>query len=100
MKTWRNLSFIVMAGLFVFAPAKGGVQALGDCQITEGWGTTQVAGECLDGCAHYWDTCDDYCQWYAGYTDGACEVENHNCEEVLEPPPAAVFTCSCICIYG
>jgi hypothetical protein len=104
LRTIRNVAFVlfmataVASGQFAAEPT---VQAFLGCEITDGEGTTQVSGECTNGCGnYYYEVCDPYCEWYAEYTEAAeCWVENHMCEEVLDPPPAAVFSCSCLCIY-
>ena len=96
---WRNLSFVMLVSL-LFVSQGTNTLAFSNCGIDEGIGTTQVAGWCTSSCDGYYDQCYWYCQWYAEYTEAsACWVENHQCEEVSEPPPGAVFSCSCLCWY-
>jgi hypothetical protein len=97
MRMIRNVAFAMMAALALVLGHAQNVHALLGCDVTEGYGSTHVSGECSEGCAGYYEECGDYCDWLGEETETSCEVPFHFCEELVDPPPAAVFSCDCLC---
>jgi hypothetical protein len=98
MRMWRNASFVFLVGLLVLAqPQRAG--ALEGCTVTESQGSLAV-GTCQTSCANYVsEACEPFCAWYETQWSEPvyCELWDHYCSEIVDPPPAAEFSCQCMC---
>lgn len=96
MQTFRNVAFLVLVTLFTIGDSRG-ASAFSGCTITDGYNTTTITGYCENSCAEFIGMCSSYCNYLSGYYEASCSVNSQNCMELVDPPPAATFSCSCIC---